>query len=48
MIVDHTNKDIYKLESLITKADGTPLYGEIEMYRRITNDCTGSSDIWHF
>ena len=35
MIIDYTNRDLSRLEHLITKNDGTPLQGEIDMYRRI-------------
>jgi hypothetical protein len=48
MIVDHTNKDLSQLEYLITKNDGTPLQGEIDMYRRIVHDCDKGSSVWHF
>ncbi len=48
MIIDHTNKDLSRLEYLITKNDGTPLQGEIDMYRRIVQDCTTSPIVWHF
>lgn len=36
------------LESIITKNDGTPLFGEIEMFRRIYSDCMSSEYTWHF
>lgn len=36
------------LESIITQNDGTPLYGEIEMFRRIYQDCSNSDYTWHF
>lgn len=48
MITDHTNKGLSRLEYLITKNDGTPLQGEIDMYRRIVHDCENSSIMWHF
>ncbi|MCS2947073.1 NERD domain-containing protein [Bacteroides sp. BFG-638] len=48
MIVDHTEKSLSRLEYLITKDDGTPLQGEIDMYRRIVHDCENSSITWHF
>lgn len=48
MIIDHTNKDLSQLEYLITKNDGTPLQGEIDMYKRIVHDCELSPCIWHF
>lgn len=48
MIIDYTKKDLSRLESLITKNDGTPLQGEIDMYRRIVHDCDKSEIMWHF
>lgn len=36
------------LESIITQNDGSPLYGEIEMFRRIYKDCSESECTWHF
>ena len=48
MVIDHTNKDLSQLEYLVTKNDGTPLQGEIDMYRRIVHDCELSSVVWHF
>lgn len=49
MIIDYTNnRDLSQLEHLITKNDGTPLQGEIDMYRRIVHDCEKSSIVWHF
>ena len=48
MIIDYTNRDLSRLEHLITKNDGTPLQGEIDMYRRIVHDCEKSSIMWHF
>ena len=36
------------LENIITQNDGSPLYGEIEMFRRIYNDCSNNSYTWHF
>lgn len=48
MIVDHTHKDLSQLEYLITKNDGAPLQGEIDMYRRIVHDCEKSTILWHF
>ena len=47
-IINHDYKDINFLEHLITKNDGTPLQGEIDMYRRIFRDCEKSSYNWHF
>ena len=36
------------LEAIITQNDGSPLYGEIEMFRRIYSDCSKSEHTWHF
>ena len=36
------------LEAIITQSDGSPLYGEIEMFRRIYTDCAESKYTWHF
>lgn len=36
------------LEAIITQNDGSPLYGEIEMFRRIYSDCSNSEYTWHF
>lgn len=36
------------LEAIITQNDGSPLYGEIDMFRRIYIDCSNSKYIWHF
>lgn len=36
------------LEAIITQNDGSPLYGEIEMFRRIYSDCSKSEFTWHF
>lgn len=36
------------LESIIIQNDGIPLYGEIEMFRRIYSDCSNCEDTWHF
>lgn len=47
-IISHDYKDINTLESVIVHNDGTPLYGEIEMYRRIYSDCSASNYTWHF
>ena len=47
-IISHDYKDINMLETIIKHNDGTPLYGEIEMYRRIYTDCESSSYTWHF
>jgi len=47
-IVNHDTKDINYLEKLIIHSDGKPLQGEIDMYRRIFNDCEKSDLKWHF
>lgn len=36
------------LEQIIIKEDGSPLRGEIDMFRRIYKDCKNSSLVWHF
>lgn len=36
------------LEAIIIQNDGSPLYGEIEMFRRIYSDCSNSEYTWHF
>ncbi len=41
-IISHDYKDLDMLETIIVKNDGTPLHGEIDMYRRIYNDCQKS------
>lgn len=47
-IINHDYKDIDFLEHIIVKDDGTPLQGEIDMYRRIFRDCEASDCNWHF
>jgi len=47
-IINHDYKDIDFLEHIIVKDDGTPLYGEIDMYRRIFRNCETSCYHWHF
>ena len=47
-IISHDYKDLDMLESIIVKNDGTPLHGEIDMYRRIYNDCQKINLLWHF
>ncbi len=47
-IINYDNKNILFLEQLIIKDDGTPLMGEIDMYRRIHRDCERSELTWHF
>ena len=47
-IINHDYKKIDQLETIITHPDGTPLQGEIDMYRRIYADCDASLYTWHF
>ena len=47
-IISHDYKDLNSLETIIKHNDGTPLYGEIDMYRRIWTDCEKSNLTWHF
>ena len=48
-IISHVSyNNTSDLEAIITQNDGTPLYGEIEMFRRIYTDCSNSSYTWHF
>lgn len=47
-IISHDYKNLNNLETIIKHNDGTPLYGEIEMYRRIWKDCENSNLTWHF
>lgn len=46
----YPEKSINHLESIITKKDGSPLYGEIEIYKQLFYSCTKSEKefhIWH-
>jgi hypothetical protein len=46
----HPNNPIDALETIIVKEDGSPLRGEIDIYRQLWNDLTKSSlewDVWH-
>jgi hypothetical protein len=46
----HPNNPIDALETIIVKENGSPLHGEIEIYRQLWNDLGKSSldwDIWH-
>jgi len=48
-IINHVRyNDKSDLEAIITQNDGNPLYGEIEMFRRIYADCDSSEHTWHF
>ncbi len=46
----HPNNPIDALETIIVKDDGSPLRGEIDIYRKLWNDLSKSSldwDVWH-
>lgn len=46
----HPNNPIDALETIILKDDGSPLYGEIDVYRKLWEDLNKSSlewDVWH-
>lgn len=46
----HPNNPIDSLETIIVKDDGSPLRGEIDIYRQLWNDLNKSSlewDVWH-
>lgn len=46
----HPNNPIDALETIIVKEDGSPLYGEIDIYRKLWNDLNKSEiewDVWH-
>jgi hypothetical protein len=46
----HPNNPIDALETIIVNDDGSPLYGEIEIYRQLWNDLSKSNlewDVWH-
>ena len=46
----HPNNPIDALETIIVKEDGSPLRGEIDIYRQLWNDLTNSNidwDVWH-
>ena len=48
-IISHVSyNNTSDLEAIITQNDGSPLYGEIEMFRRIYSDCSNSDYTWHF
>jgi DNA polymerase III delta prime subunit len=42
----HPNNPINALERIITKEDGSPLYGEIDIYRRLWTDLNNSNLVW--
>lgn len=46
----HPNNPIDALERIIIKEDGSPLYGEIDIYRKLWVDLGASEtewDVWH-
>lgn len=46
----HPNNPIDALETIIVKDDGSPLHGEIDIYRQLWTDLSKSSlewDVWH-
>lgn len=46
----HPNNPIDLLETILVKEDGSPLYGEIDIYRKLWDDLSKSEldwDIWH-
>jgi DNA polymerase III delta prime subunit len=46
----HPNNPIDALERIITKEDGSPLYGEINVYRKLWSDLSSSNldwEVWH-
>lgn len=46
----HPNNPINALETIIVKDDGSPLHGEIDIYRKLWDDLSRSEmdwDIWH-
>lgn len=46
----HPNNPVDALESIIIKEDGSPLHGEINIYRKLWNDLGESElewDVWH-
>lgn len=46
----HPNNPIDALETIILKDDGSPLYGEIDIYRKLSDDLNNSEldwDVWH-
>ena len=48
-IISHVSyNNTSDLEAIITQNDSSPLYGEIEMFRRIYSDCSNSDYTWHF
>lgn len=46
----HPNNPLDALETIIIKEDGSPLHGEIDIYRQLWNDLSKSNldwDVWH-
>lgn len=46
----HPNNPVDSLEKIIVKEDGSPLHGEIDIYRKIWTDLSNSIlewDVWH-
>lgn len=43
----YPEKPIELLEKYVTKADGSPLHGEIDVYRLLQRELSKSSDDWH-
>ncbi|MDE5430152.1 nuclease-related domain-containing DEAD/DEAH box helicase [Elizabethkingia meningoseptica] len=46
----HPNNPIDALETILVKDDGSPLHGEIDIYRKLWNDLSKSEldwDVWH-
>lgn len=43
----HPHKPVDLLEKFITKEDGTPLYGEIDIYRKLHTELGRSQTEWH-
>lgn len=42
----HPNNPVDALEKIITKEDGSPLYGEIDIYRKLWADLSDSNLVW--
>lgn len=42
----HPNNPVDALEKIITKEDGSPLYGEIDIYRKLWTDLSNSNLVW--
>lgn len=46
-LIRHDKKTLELLDQIIVKDDGTPLRGEIDIYRRICRDCATDPVEWH-